>query len=69
VRNKLDISSTSLETLALAGKSGLMAHPTQKSETKEVSRLEHDPRFRRRIEQARNSLRAGRGVRLEDLDE
>jgi hypothetical protein len=67
VRNKLDISSTSLETLA--GKSGLMAHPTQKSETKEVSRLEHDPRFRRRIEQARNSLRAGRGVRLEDLDE
>ena len=31
-------------------------------------RLEHDPRFLRRIEQARNSLRAGRGVRLEDLD-
>jgi prevent-host-death family protein len=32
-------------------------------------RLEHDPRFLRRIEQARNNLRAGRGVRLEDLEE
>jgi prevent-host-death family protein len=31
-------------------------------------RLEHDPRFLHRIEQARNSLRAGRGVRLEDLE-
>jgi prevent-host-death family protein len=31
-------------------------------------RLEHDPRFRRRIDQARDSLRAGRGIRLEDLD-
>ena len=31
-------------------------------------RLEHDPRVRRRIEQARNNLRAGRGVRLEDLE-
>ena len=31
-------------------------------------RLEHDPRFRRRIEQAWNNLRAGRGVRLEDLE-
>src|ERR1700694_6235352 len=30
-------------------------------------RLEHDPRFLRRIEQARNSLRAGRGTRLEDV--
>jgi len=30
-------------------------------------RLENDPRFLRRIEQARASLRAGRGVRLEDL--
>lgn len=30
-------------------------------------RLEHDPRFLRRIEQARDSLRAGRGVKLEDL--
>ena len=31
-------------------------------------RLEHDPRFLRRIEQARSSLRAGRGVRLEDVE-
>jgi prevent-host-death family protein len=31
-------------------------------------RLEHDPRFLRRIEQARNSLRAGRGVKLEEVE-
>jgi prevent-host-death family protein len=31
-------------------------------------RLEHDSRFLRRIEQARNSLRAGHGTRLEDLE-
>jgi hypothetical protein len=31
-------------------------------------RLENDPRFLRRIEQARGSLQAGRGVRLEDLE-
>ena len=31
-------------------------------------RLEHDPRFLRRIEQARNSLRAGGGIRLEDVE-
>ena len=31
-------------------------------------RLEHDPRFLRRIEQAQSSLRAGRGVRLENLE-
>ena len=31
-------------------------------------RLERDPRFLRRIEQAQNSLRAGRGLGLEDLD-
>ena len=30
-------------------------------------RLETDPRFLRRIEKARRSLRAGRGVRLEDI--
>ncbi len=30
--------------------------------------LENDPRFLRRIEQARNSLRAGRGVRIEDVE-
>ncbi len=31
-------------------------------------RLEHDPRFLRRIAAARRSLRAGRGVPSEDLD-
>jgi prevent-host-death family protein len=30
-------------------------------------RLENDPRFLRRIESARQSLRAGRGVQLEDV--
>ena len=30
-------------------------------------RLESDPRFLRRIAKARKSLRAGRGVRLEEL--
>lgn len=32
-------------------------------------RLENDPRFAARIQRARSSLRAGRGTRLEDLDE
>jgi len=31
-------------------------------------RLENDPRFQRRIEQARDSLRAGRRIRLEDIE-
>jgi prevent-host-death family protein len=31
-------------------------------------RLENDPAFQRRVEAARNSLRAGRGVRLEDVE-
>ena len=31
-------------------------------------RLERDPRFLRRIEDARRSLRAGRGVKLEDVE-
>lgn len=31
-------------------------------------RLEHDPRFLRRIERARESLRAGQGVKLEDIE-
>jgi prevent-host-death family protein len=30
--------------------------------------IEHDPRFLRRVEEARKSLQEGRGVRLEDLD-
>jgi prevent-host-death family protein len=29
--------------------------------------LEHDPRFLKRIEQARASLRNGRGIKLEDV--
>ena len=32
-------------------------------------RLENDPRFLRRIDDARRSLREGRGVKLEDLAE
>jgi prevent-host-death family protein len=32
-------------------------------------RLEHDPRFLRRIEQARGSLSAGLGVKLEDIEQ
>lgn len=31
-------------------------------------KLDHDPRFLMRIARARESLRAGKGVRLEDLD-
>jgi hypothetical protein len=31
-------------------------------------RLQHDPRFLRRIEQARASLRAGHGIKLEDVE-
>ena len=31
-------------------------------------RLEHDPRFLSRVENARNSIRAGRGTPLEDLE-
>lgn len=30
-------------------------------------RLENDPRFLQRVEQARQSLRAGRGVKLEEV--
>jgi prevent-host-death family protein len=31
-------------------------------------RLENDPRFLERVETARRSLRAGRGVKLEDVE-
>jgi len=31
-------------------------------------RLENDPRFLQRIEAARQSLRLGRGVKIEDMD-
>ena len=30
-------------------------------------KLENDPRFLERVDQARKSLRAGRGIRLEDV--
>jgi hypothetical protein len=57
-----------------------MARIVRISEVKEVppgrgreedgseNRLENDPKFLRRIEQARASLQAGHGVRLEDLE-
>jgi hypothetical protein len=48
-----------------------MARIFRKADVKQVpwdDRLENDPRFLRRIEQARASLRARRGVRLEDLE-
>jgi hypothetical protein len=32
-------------------------------------RLEHDPRFLKRVEAARESIRAGRGTKLEDLED
>jgi prevent-host-death family protein len=32
-------------------------------------RLENDPRFLHRIEQARESLRAGHGVKLQDIEQ
>jgi prevent-host-death family protein len=32
-------------------------------------RLENDPRFLKRVEQARESLRSGRGISLEDIPE
>jgi prevent-host-death family protein len=31
-------------------------------------RLENDPRFLARVERARKSLRAGKGIKLEDVD-
>ena len=31
-------------------------------------KLEHDPRFLQRVARARQSLRAGKGVKLEDLE-
>jgi prevent-host-death family protein len=30
-------------------------------------RLENDPRFLKRIEQARHSIKSGRGIKLEDI--
>ena len=31
-------------------------------------RLENDPKFLQRIEKARNSIRANKGIKLEDID-
>lgn len=48
-----------------------MARTIRKADVKQVpwdDRLENDPRFLHRIEQARASLRAGRGIRLEDIE-
>jgi hypothetical protein len=45
------------------------AHRRRNSRLRFRHRLENDPRFLARIERARQSLRAGRGVRLEDVEE
>jgi len=42
--------------------------PSEVKDDRFEYRLEHDPRFLRHIEEARKSLRAGRGVRLEDVE-
>jgi hypothetical protein len=44
-----------------------MARKVRKSGVKDY-RLENDPRFLRRIKQSRDSLKVGRGVRLEDIE-
>jgi hypothetical protein len=59
----------------LGSKTPAMAAESQKSnrysarrgKDRAKLRLENDPRFLRRIAKARKSLRAGRGVRLEDV--
>jgi hypothetical protein len=48
-----------------------MARAIRKADVKQVpfdAQLENDPLFLRRIEQARAALRAGRGIRLEDIE-
>jgi hypothetical protein len=56
-----------------------MARPVRKTGTKQVPlgevkddwleyRLENDPRFLKRIANARGSIKAAKGVRLEDVD-
>jgi hypothetical protein len=49
-----------------------MARIIRKPGVKQVplsdDQLENDPRFLRRIEQSRASLRAGCGIRLEDIE-
>jgi hypothetical protein len=41
---------------------------TQSQDAQFEQRLENDPRFLRRIEEARKSLRDGRAIRLEKLE-
>jgi hypothetical protein len=41
--------------------------PSADEDDRFQARLEHDPRFQARIAQARESIRSGKGVRLEDL--
>ena len=46
-----------------------MIRKVSKSEDNRMEmRLESDPRFLLRIEQARQSVRSGRAIKLEDLD-
>jgi hypothetical protein len=48
-----------------------MARTIPKAGVKQIpwdDQLENDPRFLRRIEKARASARAGRGIRLEDIE-
>jgi hypothetical protein len=46
----------------------IAADPDTAPEIGPFDGFERDPRFLRRIRQARQSLRAGRGVKLQDLD-
>jgi hypothetical protein len=49
------------------GEHGRVTTVPSASSVREIDdRLENDPRFLERIERARSSLRAGRGVKLED---
>jgi hypothetical protein len=49
-------------------KSGMKAVPSPAVKDDLLRFPENDPRFLRRIEQARKSLREGHGIKLEDLD-
>src|SRR6266568_5090759 len=74
-----DISGSTVEILAIVAKSEAESWLAQYGKPAGVLigfeseddwfdfRLEHDPRFLERVESARKSLRAGRGVKLEDV--
>ena len=62
------LSETLLIVIARHGKPAGVLIGFESEEDWFEYRLENDPRFLRRIEQARNSLRAGRGVRLDDIE-